>query len=90
MNFLLLKAIREAGMTQKQLARVTVLNPSVISRAINGTWNLTDDQKHNIAEALGRKVNEIFDADPEELIEAERKGLAMGRALFRLRQEGEQ
>ena len=60
MNFELLKAIREQGLRQKDLAKLVDDHESVVSRIVNGIWNPDKVRKIKYAKALGRKPEELF------------------------------
>jgi len=59
-NFELLRAIREKGLRQRDFAQLVGEHESVISRIINGTWNIDQMRKIKFAKILGKKPNEIF------------------------------
>jgi len=60
-NTKLLVAIKEAGATQKQVARKSGVSETYISYAINGRFNLNPVEKAKIAQALNRPVRQIFE-----------------------------
>jgi len=62
-NLSLLVAIRENGLRQQDFARIVGDDPAIVSRAINGTYNLDDRRKIRYARALRRKPEEIFSDD---------------------------
>lgn len=59
-NTTLKAAIFEAGTTQRGLARATKIPESYLSQAINGRYNLNEQQRKCIAIALGRPEQELF------------------------------
>lgn len=46
-------ALKQKGMTQRELARLTGKKPSEISRMLTGTMNLTHDTMFDLQQALG-------------------------------------
>ena len=60
MSFELLKAIRESGLRQRDFARVVGDHESLISRVVNGVWNLDEIRKTRYAKALGKRVEDLF------------------------------
>jgi len=63
MNFKLLKAIREQGLRQKDLAKLVGDHESVVSRIVTGVWNPDDRRKIIYSKALGCKPEELFKGD---------------------------
>ena len=61
-NAALWAAIREKGLWQKDFARVVGDDPSVVSRVINGWYNLDPIRQASWARVLGRKPEELFQA----------------------------
>ena len=61
MNFELLKAIKEAGMWQKDFARIVQDHPSIVSEIISGKRNPDEKRKVKYARVLGKKIDELFD-----------------------------
>ncbi len=59
-NLKLLMAIREKGLTQKQFAKLVGDPETSISRVVRGYFNLDDQRKRRYAEALGKRVADIF------------------------------
>jgi len=59
-NFELLKSIKEEGLNQREFAQLVGEHESVISRIINGTWNIDQMRKIKFAKILGKKPDEIF------------------------------
>jgi transcriptional regulator with XRE-family HTH domain len=59
-NFELLKAIREKGLRQRDFAHLAGEHESVISRIINGTWNVDRMRKIKYSKILGKKPEELF------------------------------
>jgi transcriptional regulator with XRE-family HTH domain len=60
MNFELLRAIKENGLTQKDFSAIVGDDPSVVSRIINGVWNPDDIRKIRYAKALKMKIEDLF------------------------------
>ena len=60
MNWELLKAIREEGLTQRDFSRLVGENESIISRIVNGIWNADEERKRKYAAALKRNPEDIF------------------------------
>jgi len=60
MNFKLLKAIREKGLTQRDFALLVDDHESVVSRIITGVWVPDEIRKLKYARILGRKPKELF------------------------------
>ena len=60
-NWKLKKAFFQSGITQKTVALLTGLAEAQISMAINGKYNLDEDQKSKLAEALHRSKNDLFE-----------------------------
>ena len=54
-------AIFKTGMTQRKLADEIGVHESVISGAISGRIVLTGEEKKKIAQALNKKIKELFD-----------------------------
>ena len=50
------KALKEAGSSQKELAKQTGIPEARISYIINGNWNMSDEEKEKIETALKKKV----------------------------------
>jgi transcriptional regulator with XRE-family HTH domain len=65
MNFKLLQAIRENGLTQREFAAIVGDHESVVSRIVNGTWNLDQAGKIRYAKALKRKPGDLFETAEE-------------------------
>ena len=63
MNFKLLKAIREQGLRQKDLAKLVGDHESVVSRIVTGVWNPDDLRKFRYAKAFGRKPEDLFSSE---------------------------
>ena len=51
-----LKAIKDAGLSQKELAKQTGIPEARISYIINGNWNMSGKEKEKIETALNKKV----------------------------------
>ncbi len=60
MNFELLKAIKEKGLTQRDYAEIVNDHESVVSRIVSGIWNPDAMRKVKYAKALGKRVEELF------------------------------
>ncbi len=60
-NIRLFIAIRAKGLRQRDFARLVEEHESVISRVVNGWWNLDEGRKAKYARALGCDVGDIFD-----------------------------
>lgn len=61
-NGKLLVAIREKGLRQQDFAQIVGDDPSVVSRVINGRYNLDPVRKASWARVLGQKPEELFQA----------------------------
>ena len=59
-NIALRNAIFEKGITQRSISRKVKIPEALLSMAINGKFNLNDEQQKKIAKILGRNVNELF------------------------------
>ena len=59
-NIKLLTAIREAGLTQQEFAKRVKDDPSFVSRAIRGWFNLDSERKRRYSQVLGKPVQELF------------------------------
>lgn len=62
-NFELLQAIREKGLRQRGFAQLVGEHESVISRIINGTWNIDEMRKIKFAKVLGKNPDDLFPKD---------------------------
>ena len=60
-NWNLIKAIHDAGMTHKEVAKRSGVNRTYLSLAVNEKYNLNDQQKAAVANTVGKAVKEIFD-----------------------------
>lgn len=60
MNWELLKAIKEKGLTQREFAQIVGEHESVVSRIVNGTWIADKKRQIRYAKALKRKPEELF------------------------------
>ena len=56
----LLLAIREQGYTQKEFSKIVGDDSSLISRVVNGHFNLDMARKIRWSKALKRKVEDLF------------------------------
>jgi transcriptional regulator with XRE-family HTH domain len=63
-NTRLLTTLREAGLRQKDLARMVGETETVISQIVLGRLNIDFAKKNKIAKALGAKVEELFSDAP--------------------------
>jgi plasmid maintenance system antidote protein VapI len=59
-NFELLKSIKEEGLNQREFAKIVGVHESIISRIINGTWNIDHMRKIKFAKVLGKNPEELF------------------------------
>jgi len=59
-NLKLLQAIREDGLTQKEFAQRVGDDPSFVSRAVRGWFNLDSERKRKYSQVLGKPVRELF------------------------------
>jgi len=59
-NLRLRAAIWELNFTQKQVAEGTGIPPEHLSMSVNGKYLLSPDQRHKVAEFLGRSEGELF------------------------------
>ena len=59
-NFEFLRAIREIGLRQREFAQLAGEHESVISRIINGTWNIDQMRKIKFSKILGKKPEDLF------------------------------
>lgn len=50
------EAIKDAGSSQKELAKQTGIPEARISYIINGNWNMSDEEKEKIETVLNKKV----------------------------------
>lgn len=53
-------ALVDAQITQRQLARVTQIDETTVSRIVNGEYPGTSEQRKAIARTLLRSVHELF------------------------------
>jgi len=66
-NVLLKSKIFEKGLTQKAIAQETGISEAYLSMLINGKYIPTEFEKKNIADFLGYKQEELFQANSEML-----------------------
>jgi len=59
-NFKLLTVLRKLGVRQIELAHTTRIDPSIISKAVNGWRTLSPDYQQRIAQSLDVPVKDIF------------------------------
>jgi transcriptional regulator with XRE-family HTH domain len=69
MRLNLLFKIKKKGITQRQFARLVGDHETVVSRVINGWWNIDDKHKERYAKVLETDVDEIFgdESDKEDI-----------------------
>jgi transcriptional regulator with XRE-family HTH domain len=60
MNYKLLIAIKEKGLTQREFAKLVGDHESIVSRIVNGQWNADEMRKIKYAKILGLKQTQIF------------------------------
>lgn len=60
MNWELLRAIKEKGLSQRDFSKVVGDHESVISRIVNGIWVPDQKRKLKYAKALRKKAEELF------------------------------
>ena len=60
MNWALLKAIKDRGLTQRDFARLVNENESIVSRVINGIWNPDRTRQLRYAKVLKKSVKSLF------------------------------
>lgn len=60
-------ALKQKGMTQRELARLTGKKPSEISRMLTGTMNLTHDTMFDLQQALGIELINVASSDIREV-----------------------
>jgi transcriptional regulator with XRE-family HTH domain len=53
-------ALFESGVTQRELAGKTGIPANYISRFLSGRFNLTEEEKAKIGQALRRPISELF------------------------------
>ena len=59
-NAKLWAAIRERDLTQADFAKIVGDDPSIVSRVINGLWNLDEMRKVKYSKALKLKPDDLF------------------------------
>lgn len=59
-NLNLLVAIREKGLRQRDFCKLVGDDDAIVSRAINGSFNLDESRKIKYAKALGKRPEELF------------------------------
>lgn len=59
-NWALLMAMRDSGLRQRDFARVVGDHESLISRVVNGVWNLDEIRQTWYTKALGKRVEDLF------------------------------
>lgn len=59
-NYGFWKAIKENGLSQKEYAALVGVHETVISRIINGYYNVTKIQRIKYSKALGKSPDELF------------------------------
>lgn len=60
-------ALKQKGMTQRELARLMGKKPSEISRMLTGTMNLTHDTMFDLQQALGIELINVASSDIREV-----------------------
>lgn len=60
MNFDLLKAIKEKGLSQKDFAYLAKDHPSVVSRVISGKQQISRHKQLRYAKALRQRPEDLF------------------------------
>ena len=58
--FELKRQILTSGLKQTHIARAIGLEPTILSKKINGHLGITEDEKLAISKVLGRKVKDLF------------------------------
>ncbi len=61
MNIELLTEIKRKGLSQRTFAQIVGDHETLVSRVINGHWNLDPARKAKYAKVLGCKVQELFE-----------------------------
>lgn len=69
-NWALLMAMRDSGLRQRDFARVARDHESLISRVVNGAWNLDEILQTRYAKALGKRIENFFKMDHLQKIAA--------------------
>lgn len=59
-NWALLMAMHDSGLRQRDFARVAGDHESLISRVVNGVWNLDEILQTRYAKALGKRIEDLF------------------------------
>ena len=59
-NYKLLQAIRDEGLTQRAFAKLVGDSECIVSGVVRGLRNLDENRQARYAEALGKKVEDIF------------------------------
>ena len=59
-NWNLLRTMKEAGLTQRDVARLVGEHESILSRMVNGSFVPDERRKILYARALGKKPQELF------------------------------
>ena len=60
MNWTLLKAIKERGLTQRSFARAVNDHESIVSRIVCGTWNPDERRQRVYSRVLGMRPEDLF------------------------------
>ena len=68
MNLFLNKEIAGSGKKKRQIAEALNWHPSKISKIASGVHIPTDEEKRQLAKAIGVKVEDIFQS--QEMVEA--------------------
>jgi transcriptional regulator with XRE-family HTH domain len=56
----LVVALKERGLKQRDFARLVGDHETVVSRVINGIWNLDEERKIRYAKILKKKPEDLF------------------------------
>lgn len=59
-NIRLVVALKERGLKQRDFARLVGDHETMISRVVNGTWNLDEERKIRYARVLKKKPEDLF------------------------------
>ena len=55
-----LKAIGDAGLTQRKLSKISGVSHVLLSLYANGRWTFTEVEKERIAKVLRKKTEDVF------------------------------
>lgn len=59
-NIRLVVALKERGLKQRDFARLVGDHETMISRVVNGTWNLDEERKIRYAKVLKKRPEDLF------------------------------